>query len=235
MTSLLLIVCLAFTESPAVWGYRPFKSLIKRIPINCNDPIKCPVPAGCIRSSCPKPVCANPILVYGECCPSCAHSHCKFEGCVQYEPGGKVRWWPKPCLTCRCFGNYKLCSGPMCGRPTKCPANGVITKLGYKPYKCCPYCDYGVPEQECQPVPTENMEQFHDEQGNCSGSYPLHKCDKIGFRRHGRKFRCMESWGERQVNGTGEGCGAFTYRDVVSCELKEDQYVYNTLGCDMYV
>ena len=193
---------------------------------NCDDVI------------CPKPLCANPMTPPGKCCPTCQGSHCMFKGCVQFEPYNKVRWWPEKCMSCRCFGGRrKACSMPMCANREsvrdKCLSNNPITELGYRPYVCCPRCDYGIPEQACQLVPSRIREVTAENNSRCVHQYIDYKCDKVGYRSSGKKFRCMEK--RKFFNVTEPGCDSLIYSTATSCFPMEDPTLINAEGCDLFV
>jgi len=191
----------------------------------------------CGGVNCRKPLCADPVTPPGECCPTCRWSHCMFKGCVQFEPHNKVKWWPEQCMSCRCFGGRKACSMPMCAsRETvkdRCLSNNPPTKLGYRPYVCCPRCNYGVPEQACQLVPSSVKKVTDNSNSECVHPYIDYKCDKVGYRRLGKKFRCVEK--RTFFNVTNTGCKPFNYNTATSCTPMEDPTITNAEGCDLFV
>ena len=108
-----------------------------------------------------------------------------------------------------------------CMVPGRCPVAGV-TKVGYKPNICCPRCDYNVPEQECRVVPIkENYYSAYLDGNHCFGTAIEYKCDKIGYRKGGKKFCCVEERGLMHVF-MGTKCYPIFYKTVVSCKAVED-------------
>lgn len=202
-------------------------------PPNCED-----------TPQCPTPLCADPVTPPGQCCPSCANSKCKFEGCVQFHPNSRfapVRWLPEPCKICFCLGGETTCGvigcpgfvgpDPCFGRP--------ITPVGSSPSVCCPRCDFGVPETSCRAVPA-TRKPFTIQQGtsSCSGEITEHECDKIGYRRAGKLFRCVAVKRNRHVSVSGSGCDPFTmvvHRDVSRCRAIQDNTLTEAEGCDLLV
>ena len=207
-------------------------------------------PDDCQSVKCPRPLCANPVTPEGECCPSCEHSECKFEGCVQFlgKPGSKtVQWKPDGCITCICTDNTSLCYGfgcPPVYPPVTDPCLGrpQITS----PTECCIACDFGIPEKECAVVPDRSLtyELGMEEFGSmCSVALTFHRCDKRGFIGNGgRRFECRPVVRRRSVklsrdsDSVSGSCGAveeLTYSDVVRClPVRNDDI---DIGCDILV
>ncbi len=195
----------------------------------------------CSRVLCQKPLCANPVTPPGKCCPSCDNSQCKFGGCVQFEPGNRVQWKPDPCTTCSCFQNQTVCAAIGCaGPPGPDPCFGrPLTSVGFRPSVCCPRCDFGVPEQACRAVPSKRRSfSLNHGGGTCTGSVIERQCDKIGFRKRGRKFRCVPVRRTRSVSLKGPNCSPFTkllYKNVIYCRAVLDNSLTNAEGCDKII
>jgi len=192
----------------------------------------------CQNTACPQPLCANPVTQSGECCPSCRESRCKFKGCVQFEPNNEVRWWPEPCKVCNCYGGREICMMYSCTMIENVYKNCLVTtpptKVGYRPYVCCPRCEYHVPEKACKLVPSEIKKiSIPDTNPECCGTYTDYKCDKVGFRKDQKKFRCMEE--RRNLNVTTQGCNTVVYNAAVTCTTLEDPTLKNAEGCDLYI
>ena len=190
---------------------------------------------------CPQPLCADPVIQPGESCPSCSKSQCMFRGYIQYEPNQKVTWMPDPCMRCRCYRGREICAMYGCnGYPetaNQCLNSGPLTKLGYRPYVCCPRCDFGVPEQACLAVPSKwkSFSTMNGHGNRCSGTAIEYKCDKAGYRKGGKKFRCVEERRRSKLNLTGFRCKPMSYYGVVSCKAVEDPTLKRAEGCDMYI
>lgn len=196
-------------------------------------------PSHCHHVRCARPLCANPATPPGQCCPSCAGSGCRFEGCVQVLPGRPVQWKPSGCITCTCDNNQTLCAGVGCpltlgpdGRPFD-PCPGIPKVL--KPDQCCPVCDYGLRRDRCNTIQvgSRNVSVSSGDDG-CLAPAPLHGCDKPGFlaRRH-RRVQCITVPRRRRVKLPD--CGPFTklhYRDTV-CRAKLNRRF--EIGCDLLV
>ena len=193
----------------------------------------------CRAVLCPRPLCANPVTPPGECCPSCENSNCKFKGCVNFLPDGVVQWAETPCIFCQCDkdNNQQFCSIIDCFRLTKedCFGFPVVTR----PNECCPSCDFGVPETTCRVVPqvfgAQNITVTSRPGFNiCTKQIQRRGCDKFGFRKGNKKFRCEPKEGKRLVR-FGKTCplcvGA--YRDVVRCTPVKDNSI--VVGCDLIV
>lgn len=203
-----------------------------------------PPPKRCSNVNCPTPLCADPITPPGKCCPTCALSKCKFEGCVQFHPNSPfapVRWLPEPCEICHCQGGKKLCGAIGCSGfigPDPCFGR-PLTPVGPTPSVCCPRCDFGVPETACRAVPFKRK-PFSIQHGGstCSGEVTQHKCDKIGYRKNGKMFRCEAVERNRYVSVSGNGCDPFSviaHRDVRYCRAVEDDDLFGAEGCDLIV
>ena len=191
-------------------------------------------PPSCKNVKCLQPMCADPVTLPGKCCPSCSKSKCKFSGCVQYEPNNGVTWRPSPCKLCYCHEGEELCLMYSCIHPNNCHYGGV-TKVGYKPDICCPRCNYSVPEQECRAVPYKEKYCSTYLNGNqCFGTAIEYKCDKIGYRKGGKKFRCVEERGKMHAF-MGAKCDPIAYNTVTSCKAVEDPTLSHVEGCDYYV
>lgn len=193
----------------------------------------------CHGVRCPTPLCANPVTPPGQCCPSCENSGCNFAGCVQFlkGKGSTVQWKPTGCITCTCRNNETLCAVvgcPVVFPPPPDPCFGHPTI--FKPWECCPVCNFDVPETKCGVVPSMRRNlTLSDESSMCSESVLLHRCDKRGFlARNGKRFRCIPVFRERKVVLTG--CAPYTrvfYRDVVRCRARRDDQL--DVGCDLLV
>ena len=207
-------------------------------------------PDDCALASCPRPLCANPVIPEGECCPSCENSLCQFKGCVQFlgQPGSKtVQWKPDGCSTCTCADNRTLCYALGC--PPVYPSS---TDLCFgrphitSPTECCDVCDFGVPENECDVVPnwSTTYQLGREETGSgCDVTLTFHFCDKRGFMDdQGRRFRCKPVFRQRSVklgddsDSVTGSCSPLTglaYKDVVRCVPERDDDL--DVGCDIYV
>ena len=140
---------------------------------------------------------------------------------------------PGPCKLCYCLEGEEVCIMYRCMYPGMCHYGGV-TKAGYKPDICCPRCKYNVPEQECRVVPYNEKYYSTYVLGNqCFGKAIEYKCDKVGYRKGGKKFRCVEERGEMHVF-MGK-CYPIPYNTVVSCKAVEDPMLSHAEGCDDYV
>ena len=201
-------------------------------PVGFPGPIGPPDP--CRNVVCRQAQCADPVTLPGKCCPSCANSKCQFEGCVQLLP--TPRWLPTPCKICYCFNGVKTCGAIGCpGFPGPDPCFGnPLTGVGSTPSVCCPRCDFGVPETSCRAVPYKRK-SYTLEHGSttCSGQIEQHRCDKIGYRKDGKLFRCEAVMGTRYPSISG--CDPFTriaHRDVRYCRAVEDPTLSGAEGCD---
>ncbi|XP_078452226.1 cysteine-rich motor neuron 1 protein isoform X1 [Lampetra fluviatilis] len=98
----------------------------------------------CSLIACPAPVCTNPTLKPGRCCPSCHdgsdedEADPSEEAAVCHSPGGQSyvegETWPMDaCTQCACHGGRVLCDSEVCP-PLLC-ASPVRT-----PDSCCPHC-----------------------------------------------------------------------------------------------
>ena len=190
----------------------------------------------CSMVPCPRPLCANPTLRPGECCPTCENSNCKFEGCVNFNVGGQTQWAPDPCSICHCDmeTNRAICGAIGCVASTQeaCRGYPVVTK----PNKCCAECDFGVPDDTCQLVPLSQDIQIVATQGRvaCGDSIIPNRCDKSKLRSGDKKFRCEPVEGSN-VATVAQPCliNQVTYTDVVSCRIVEDDTLF--VGCDLVV
>ena len=206
-----------------------------------NPPIPCAL-------ACPRPLCTNPVLVEGECCPSCKNSQCKFEGCVQFlgEPGSRtVQWKPDGCSTCVCADDHALCYALGCPPryPTSddpCFGRPQVTS----PSECCATCDYGIPDDKCAVVPDYSLtylelgvEEYQSYDSGCSVVLTFHRCDKRGYMdENGQRYQCNPVIGQLSRKLSGGSCGALTelaYEDVVKCEATRNDNL--DVGCDIYV
>lgn len=196
-----------------------------------------PRPPNCKKVVCSRALCADPVTPPGKCCPSCAGSKCKFEGCVQLRP--TLRWLPEPCKICFCRDGKTLCGAIGCpGFPGPDPCFGrPFTKVGSTPSVCCPRCDFGVPETSCRAVPYRRMPYTLKQGGKtCSRRVTLHRCDKQGYRKDGKIFRCQAVRLNRYVSIGG--CDPFTriaYRDTRYCRAVQDDSFSSAEGCDFIV
>ena len=195
----------------------------------------------CSRVTCRRPLCADPVIPPGECCPSCENSSCKFEGCVNFLSDGRVQWQPAdPCITCFCINNSTVCLAVGCRllREEDCFGFPVVTKPG----ECCPSCNFSIPARRCAAVPQVFSQRniTVTEEGNsittnsCSRQIVKRTCDKVGFRAFGRKFRCAPVQGKRFVRFDRMCPLRFgLFRDVVVCRPVRDNNVI--VGCDLVV
>ena len=207
-----------------------------------------PPPVQC-ASNCPTPMCADPVDVPGECCPSCDHSQCHFEGCVQFlgQSGSvRVQWKPDGCSTCHCTSD----GHPICGAAGCLPVYPSLADLCNGrptvtlPWECCPVCDYGTPERECTVV-EDRTETYRvgSEVVGCSIDLTFHRCDKHGFMDdHGNRFECVPVRRPKSVELTADSedvsgwCGAITdlvYEDVFDCSPVRNPDL--AIGCDIVV
>ena len=191
-------------------------------------------PLSCANVVCARPLCADPETPPGSCCPSCAQSECKFEGCVQLRP--QLQWRPEPCMICRCNNGKRMCGSMGCPGPLECFGNPIIPALS-SPSLCFPRCDFGVPEAGCKAVPfrTKPFTLSHSS-STCAGEIIQHQCDKIGFRKNGKLFRCKAQFASRYVPVSD--CDPFmrvSHRDVKYCRPVRDETVDGADGCDFIV
>ncbi|XP_077998040.1 cysteine-rich motor neuron 1 protein-like isoform X2 [Glandiceps talaboti] len=106
----------------------------------------------CQLISCPIPICINPEIRSGECCPTCPD----VESSGQFEAGVKVchssdgeyyvegeTWNIDGCTQCVCYDGHVLCS-PMVCPPVPCD-NPVLDS-------CCPVCPTEVTPSDLLPV-----------------------------------------------------------------------------------
>ena len=208
-------------------------------------------PEGCVLPSCPRPLCADPVIPEGECCPSCENSQCQFEGCVQFlgQPGSKtVQWKPDGCTTCVCADGqtqcYALGCPPMHPSSLDLCVDGSLTVTS--PTECCASCDYGILEDECAVVPDYSLTYqlgVEEYESGCSVELTFHHCDKRGYMDdQGRRFQCNPVVRQHSVklndnSGSVTGsCGALTelaFNDVVRCVPTRNENL--DVGCDIYV
>ena len=192
----------------------------------------------CSRVRCRRrPLCADPVIPPGQCCPSCENSSCRFEGCVNFLSNGQPQWQPDPCLFCSCSNNRTICAAIGCRflKEEDCFGFPVVTKPG----ECCPSCNFSIPARKCAAVPQvfsqRNITVTEEGRSNsCSRQIVKRTCDKIGFRAFGRKFRCVPLQGKRGVRfgRTCPLCFGF-FRDVVICRAVRDNSI--VVGCDLVV
>lgn len=185
----------------------------------------------CPGTVCPAPTCANPKYESNSCCPTCQHSSCKLEGCVEYSDvrlGSK--WHPDPCSTCYCIMGRPICIKTHC--PTlECPEYQIVHKTG----KCCPSCDYSklavdmcnVVEDEMVNITIQDSRNgvLHGvtatgQTGLCTLKVVKHRCDRQAFKHHGHMFICKPQTRKRHVS-VGNVCGLeharIAFRDVMQC------------------
>lgn len=191
----------------------------------------------CRQVRCRRPLCANPVTPPGECCPSCENSGCKFEGCVNFRSDGRAQWQPDPCSFCFCSNNRTVCAVVACRFLTEDDCFGFPVTT--KPDQCCPFCDFGIPEDKCAVVPLPFSQRNitvtdSRSSASCSKEVVEHECDKQGFRANGLKFRCVPREGKRllRFKNTCPLCGGL-YTDVVICRARRDDDI--TVGCDLVV
>uniref|UniRef100_H2YYS9 Kielin/chordin-like protein n=1 Tax=Ciona savignyi TaxID=51511 RepID=H2YYS9_CIOSA len=81
-----------------------------------------------VVGDCPTPTCINPMMLPGDCCPSCPTS------CGRHAEGAE--WSMGPCHTCRCqFGNIECVI-------QQCPVLSCVNQHRLAG-SCCPVCDVG--------------------------------------------------------------------------------------------
>lgn len=194
--------------------------------------------ADCTGIKCPPPLCANAITPPGQCCLSCETSNCFFEGCVVFERFD-VHWKPNPCTRCTCVNNEVACTTKLnCTKLTTedCFGHKVITK----PNECCPSCDYDIPENKCEVIPSRYSTLRVGDGELCAKKVMRYKCDKPGFVYKGRKYRCVP---QEQVKVAKflPSCPflVMTYLNVTSCRAVPDERVklsgYTDEKCDMII
>ena len=204
------------------------------------------IKSDCSTVLCSRPLCANPTLKPGECCPTCEDSNCKFKGCVNFNVSldGRTQWAPQPCLICHCDieQNQPLCAMIDCG-PTPTEAECLGYPVVRKPNRCCAECDFGVTDDTCQVVPQVSLSGgIRDEiqvtatrgRQSCSNLIIPHTCDKVAFRSGDKKFRCEPVEGKKMTN-FDQSCpiSKATYTDVTKCRIVEDSTLF--VGCDLVV
>lgn len=191
----------------------------------------------CSQVTCPPALCANPVTIVGECCPSCVGSGCMFKGCVTFSSYGRPHWQPTPCETCSCYNNEPGCRSRQCQELTEtdCYGHPVVTK----PNECCQSCDFGTPATGCHVVRQPKawgQKGINIKSGyrSCAEEIFYHECDKRGFRADGKKYRCVPQYGKRMVT-FGAWCPMSEgfYQDVVQCNAVEDAHII--VGCDLFV
>ena len=203
-------------------------------------------PRKCLGVACPTPLCANPVTPPGRCCPTCDHSLCKFQGCVQFlgPPGSKtVQWKPDRCGSCKCSENGQpMCSGKGCPQGPRAP--GTVLCNGRPqvtlPWECCPVCDYGTPQGECNVVVDKKLTyklSTETVRPTCSIDLTFHTCDKRGFMNdQGVRFECTPVRKQVTVQPTGS-CGIakpeLVFEDVVDCSPVRNDNL--EVGCDITV
>ena len=205
-------------------------------------------PAHCAMVGCRGPLCADPVIPEGECCPSCENSQCQFKGCVQFlgNAGSEtVQWKPDGCTTCICADGRTLCGALGCPPVYPSPSDPCFGRpQTTSPTECCNVCDYGVPEDECAVVPDYSLTyQLGLEGSGCSVDLTFHRCDKRGYMdKSGQRFQCSSVMGERSVKVRGNSdsvtgsCHALTelsYVDVVRCVPRRNDDL--DVGCNIYV
>eukprot|EP00095_Tigriopus_kingsejongensis_P012565 maker-scaffold257_size234952-snap-gene-1.18 protein:Tk12565 transcript:maker-scaffold257_size234952-snap-gene-1.18-mRNA-1 annotation:"bmp-binding endothelial regulator protein" len=84
------------------------------------------------KIECPVPMCANPIAIPGQCCPSCAR--CSRAG-LQYVEGETKTDITNPCNTCTCSQGQLTCQRQAC--PVLPCKEHLVKKV---PGQCCPVC-----------------------------------------------------------------------------------------------
>ena len=69
----------------------------------------------------------------------------------------------------------------------------------------------------------------------CSETVIEHKCDKLGFRKRNKKFRCQPKEIKKAVDFDDDKCPlcAGLYTDVVKCKAVPDNDI--NVGCDLVV
>ncbi len=178
-----------------------------------------PVPTvtACDLSGCPPAECADPVYSPDSCCPSCESSNCRFRGCVHFGAFGP-RWLPDSCTICSCLNGEERCTHIECTVPQ---CFGYPTKV--KKGECCPVCDFGIPEDECAPVPVSRKAMYvalGDE--SCLDEVTMHGCDKDFLLRDGIIMKCVPSEKLMAHRFTQRECPVrkVTYKDVKGCEAK---------------
>ncbi|XP_070578150.1 cysteine-rich motor neuron 1 protein-like isoform X2 [Ptychodera flava] len=107
----------------------------------------------CQLISCPIPICNNPEIRPGDCCPSCPDSEssgqetnvkvCHSSDGEYYVEG--ETWNIDSCTLCLCYDGHVLCA-PMTCPPVPC--DNPVSKAG----SCCPICPEVTTTDQLQPV-----------------------------------------------------------------------------------
>ncbi len=162
-------------------------------------------------------MCSDPIgVTYDNPCRKCAHSKCKFEGCVVHS-FTDLRWKPNDCTTCRCENGKRAC--------IRDPCIGLEC-FGYpkrkRPGECCKECDFGSLDDGCNLVPVKWNEVYlrWDTRQTCNRIL-VHGCDKDFAWRFQKWYACETVVALVNINSQ-PGCKHlnFEYYDAVECREK---------------
>ena len=172
-----------------------------------------------ISTECPPVNCADP--TYRENCPSCEHSNCTLEGCVQHTWHGTI-WRPDPCTVCQCIAGQKSCYEVVCHEP-ECFGYPNTTK----PNHCCPECDWGIANNECGPIPVawKSLYVALGDNHHCQKDVLVHECDKRIVWKDGKYYRCKPiTRGTPVWLENCEGVRRVVIDDISECILKKIKF-----------
>lgn len=177
-------------------------------------PVICPI--------CPVKSCADPDYTIDRCCGDCTNSKCKFHGCVRYG-AFEVTWNPSPCIECSCNQGIAECRNITDNCPTRyCEEVGYDRKIN--PGQCCPECEYGVPSEECRPIPVRvDHVTINMNQQKCTVPVTKYECDKQTVVKNGKKYVCQPYYENNAITITPSQ----TCRDITQI------YVRNVTECRM--
>ncbi|KAF6016745.1 hypothetical protein EB796_024947 [Bugula neritina] len=110
----------------------------------------------CTRDACPPVDCLQPVVLPGNCCPTC--SNCELDDGQVYRHGENLTREDKPCETCVCVSGTVKCT------PNPCPVLDCETPV-VLPGNCCPSCGECVTSNG---TVYDNGERFQSPADTCS-------------------------------------------------------------------
>ena len=184
----------------------------------------------CNQQDCPPTYCSDPRTPpEDECCDTCEGASCVWRGCVHFGPSGPL-WYPDPCTVCHCSGGQEVCTAILCPVP-ECFGYPLVTD----PDACCPRCDWGIPEDECAPVPAGNMSLYATlgDGAQCHYEVVRHKCDKELLLINNEIHECH---GKKKITSLWtQDCDdihKIVYRDIGRCVVKRPREPIYDLDLD---
>lgn len=171
----------------------------------------------CSQTQCPPRNCSDPRPVDGQCCQTCEGSSCVWRGCVHFGAFG-AQWYPNPCTVCGCQDGAEVCTKIVCETP-ECFGFPLRTD----PNSCCPKCDWGIPNNDCRPIPVANVSLYValGDAEQCQYEVTTHQCDKRYVQKNGDTYECRSKMRGRPVDTQGcRNIRKVIYEDIGTCRLK---------------